>query len=214
MSKKSHNHALRVPNLESRKAHQILEGARSSFLDLGFEGASVDEIARRAGVSKATLYNYFADKRSLFAAVVDRECQQQAERIFTVDSRAIPLSEALQGIAQDYLDFVLSPPVMGLFRISVAEATRIPRIGRAFWDSGPDVGIRRLSQFLAVRADRGELDIHDVDLAAHQFLELCRASVFHRVLFGILDRPSDREKRRVVDGAVHTFLAAYATRPS
>ena len=53
---------------KGRKFDQVLEGARSVFLADGFEGASVDQIAKVAGVSKATLYSYFPDKRLLFAA--------------------------------------------------------------------------------------------------------------------------------------------------
>ena len=61
-----------------RKYDQVLEGARQVFMADGFEGASVDEIARVAEVSKATLYKYFADKRMLFMEVANNECQRQA----------------------------------------------------------------------------------------------------------------------------------------
>ena len=57
-----------------RKFDQVLEGARTIFLAVGFEGASVDDIAREAGVSKATLYSYFPDKRLLFTEVARTEC--------------------------------------------------------------------------------------------------------------------------------------------
>ena len=60
-----------------RKVSQVLDGARTVFLRDGFEGASVDDIARQAGVSKATLYNYFPDKRILFMEVAKAECVRQ-----------------------------------------------------------------------------------------------------------------------------------------
>ncbi|MGB1035103.1 MAG: TetR/AcrR family transcriptional regulator, partial [Primorskyibacter sp.] len=64
---------------KGRKYDQVLDGARAVFLAHGFEGASVDDIARAAGVSKATLYSYFADKRVLFMEVASQQCQAQAD---------------------------------------------------------------------------------------------------------------------------------------
>ena len=197
------------PDLDSPKALQILAGARAAFLDLGFEGASVDEIARRARVSKGTLYNYFPDKRALFRAVIERECQEQAERTFSIEESQKPVQEALRGIARKYVEFLISPFAMGLFRIAVAESPRFPHLGRVFWDSGPDLGTRRLAQFLAVAKDRGELDIDDLELAAHQFTELCKARVFYKTLFGVGDPPSPVVRERYADAAADTFVRAY-----
>ncbi len=60
-----------VGDEDSSKRRQILDGARKVFMDLGFDGASMNEIARSAGVSKGTLYVYFADKNRLFEAIVE-----------------------------------------------------------------------------------------------------------------------------------------------
>src|SRR5436853_7728914 len=62
---------------DSAKRRQIVDGARRVFLDLGFDGASMGEIARSAGVSKATLYVYFADKNRLFEASGEEEARQK-----------------------------------------------------------------------------------------------------------------------------------------
>src|SRR5215472_17915273 len=62
-----------VADEETSKRRQILDGARKVFMDLGFDGASMGEIARAAGVSKGTLYVYFADKCNLFEAIVEEE---------------------------------------------------------------------------------------------------------------------------------------------
>src|SRR5438477_7157237 len=55
------------------KRQQILDGAKRCFLDLGFEAASMNDITAEAGVSKGTLYVYFANKEDLFGALIDRE---------------------------------------------------------------------------------------------------------------------------------------------
>src|SRR5450631_846627 len=70
---------------DSSKRRQILDGARKVFMDLGFDGASMGEIARAAGVSKGTLYVYFADKNRLFEAIVEQESLAQGEIAFNFD---------------------------------------------------------------------------------------------------------------------------------
>ena len=76
---------------KGRKFDQVLAGARDVFMADGFEGASVDAIARAAGVSKATLYSYFPDKRLLFMEVADTECARQSRQAFdSIDTDAPP----------------------------------------------------------------------------------------------------------------------------
>src|SRR5277367_6356472 len=70
---------------DSSKRRQILDGARKVFMDLGFDGASMGEIARSAGVSKGTLYVYFADKNRLFEAIVQEEAREKSAVDFNFD---------------------------------------------------------------------------------------------------------------------------------
>src|SRR4051794_27199384 len=70
---------------DSSKRRQILDGARKVFMELGFDAASMNEIARSAGVSKGTLYVYFADKYRLFEAIVEEDSLQQGKLAFNFD---------------------------------------------------------------------------------------------------------------------------------
>src|SRR6201994_3807762 len=70
---------------DSSKRRQILDGASKVFMELGFDGASMGEIARAAGVSKGTLYVYFADKNRLFEAIVEEEAIEQGKVAFNFD---------------------------------------------------------------------------------------------------------------------------------
>src|SRR3978361_1849958 len=80
-----------VADEDSSKRRQILDGARKVFMDLGFDGASMGEIARAAGVSKGTLYVYFADKSRLFEAIVEEETLEQGKTDFNLDpARDVP----------------------------------------------------------------------------------------------------------------------------
>ena len=137
------------------KADQILAGARDAFLELGFEGASVDEIARRARVSKGTLYNYFPDKRTLFAAFMEAECQENARRVFQAEDEHLGIDALLRRIAHSYVRLLMSPFAQGLFRIAVAECQRFPDVGHSFYWSAPALGIRRLAEVLEAARRRG-----------------------------------------------------------
>ncbi|MEP2718794.1 TetR/AcrR family transcriptional regulator [Pseudophaeobacter sp.] len=197
-----------------RKFDQVLKGAREVFLADGFEGASVDEIARVAGVSKATLYNYFPDKRLLFMEVARSECARQADAPMELASSCCTPREILRVAAGHILSVSLSDFGMRMFRICVAEADRFPDLGRQFYESGPMLVRGKVRDYLRSAASRGELVIEDFDLAADQFAELCRADLVPRFLFNIDASFSQEERNRVIEGAVEMFLARYAAAPS
>ncbi|MEM6824278.1 MAG: TetR/AcrR family transcriptional regulator [Pseudomonadota bacterium] len=192
-----------------RKLAQVLEGARTVFLRDGFEGASVDDIAREAGVSKATLYNYFPDKRILFIEVAKAECCRQEEATDKMIAMSAPPAEALRVAAERMMRLILSPFGRNVFKICVAESDRFPELGREFWESGPARVRAKMIDYFRQAMDRGELLIDDTDLAADQFAELCKSDLFPKLMFGIQDRFSDAEIARVADGAVATFMARY-----
>ena len=192
-----------------RKFDQVLEGARAIFLRDGFEGASVDDIARAAGVSKATLYAYFPDKRLLFVEVAKGECARQAEDGAAAIDMNRPAREVLTEAARLIVQFLLSDFGKNVFRLCLAEAGRFPEVGRDFYYSGSYVVREKIIAYLRFAVAQGDLVIDDLPLAAEQFRELCKADLLEPVLFGIShDGPPDIE--RTVTGAVEMFLARYA----
>lgn len=192
-----------------RKYEQVLAGARQVFMADGFEGASVDEIARSAGVSKATLYKYFPDKRALFMAVAHSECQLQASvAIDSINTTAAP-REVLGQTGRHFLGFITTEFGQRIFRICVAESERFPELGRAFYDSGPAVMRAEIASYFEQACARGELEIDDPLLAADQFGELCKAQVWMQLTFGVIQAVSAAEIDRIVDSAVDVFLARY-----
>lgn len=194
---------------KGRKFDQVLDGARTVFLSDGFEGASVDDIARAAGVSKATLYSYFPDKRFLFMQVAKTECQRQADlAIENIDMDA-PIRRVLHDIATEMVDFMTSQFGKQIFRICVGESDRFPELGREFYESGPVMIRGKLIDFFEKGVARGELKIDDFELAAEQFHELSKADLFPKMVFNIVDDFTRAEKERVVNGAVDMFMARY-----
>ncbi|MDX1779974.1 MAG: TetR/AcrR family transcriptional regulator [Thalassovita sp.] len=192
-----------------RKFEQVLQGARQVFLADGFEGASVDDIARAAGVSKATLYSYFPDKRLLFMEVARSECERQADEAVELADFNAPPKDILRFAARKTVEILTSRFSQRIFRICVAESERFPELGREFYQTGPVMGRQRLADYLKGACDRGELSIEDVDLAADQFIELCKVDIYARMIFGISSEFSQPEIDRVVDGAVEMFMARY-----
>jgi AcrR family transcriptional regulator len=197
-----------------QKCAQVLEGAREVFLASGFEGASVDDIARTAGISKATLYRLFPDKAALFSAVAAAECARQAAHHPDIDDDGTPLESLLLEMAKATLEFSLSRFGQGIYRISVAESERFPELGRSFYRTGPGRNRARLAPVLAAAAARGEILELDADHAAHVFFAIVKAEIFHKQLFCVAPPPTpdviDAHARR----AVATFLRAYGHRPA
>ena len=197
---------------KGRKFDQVIEGARAVFMAHGFDGASVDEIARAAGVSKATLYSYFPDKRVLFTEVAARECLRQADAALASIDLTAPPAQVLDAVARRIIDFYSSDFGQAMFRLCVAETSRFPELGQRFYESGPLMARARLGDYLRAAVARSELVIDDIDLAADQFVKLCEADLLDRVTCGMQTRFTEAEVARVIDGAVAMFLARYAPR--
>ncbi len=202
--------ALARINRTGRKFDQVVEGARQVFMADGFEGASVDEIARTAGVSKATLYSYFPDKALLFSEVARSECHRMADEAVQSVNLSGPIRDVLRVAANRVMRFLLSEFAQSMFRICLAERDRFPDIARAFYESGPEMGRKRLEQVLSLAVDRGELKIDNLSLAAEQFSDLAKTNLWLRAVLGVQSEFSDAEIETVVEAAVETFLARYA----
>ena len=196
-------------SVDSAKRRQIIAGARSVFLSQGFDAGSMGEIARAAGVSKGTLYVYFKNKEELFEAIVEGQCQQQAEEIFTFDQQA-DIEAELRRMGAELARFLCRRPGgISPLRTIIAIADRMPELGARFYESGPARGIAKLSRYLQDKIAAGVLAPHDTEVAAAQFIASCKAQIFTPMLFNCAGPPTDEQIAYVVDIAVRTFLAAY-----
>ncbi|MCK1474670.1 AcrR family transcriptional regulator [Bradyrhizobium sp. LM6.10] len=197
-----------VQEEDSSKRRQILDGARKVFMDLGFDGASMGEIARAAQVSKGTLYVYFADKSALFEAILEQEALQHGQVVFNFDP-ARDAETTLKDFGQAYIHLLCRPGGGSAIRTVMAIAERMPDVGRRYYARVLDKTINRLSDYLKAHVVTGDLDIDDCDLAASQFMELCKASLFLPFVFQAAPAPSEERMTEVVDSATRMFLAAY-----
>ena len=193
---------------DNSKRRQILEGARKVFMDLGFDGASMGEIARAAGVSKGTLYVYFADKSRLFEAIVEQESLAQGEIVFNFDP-ARDAATTLREFGEAYINLICRPGGGSAIRTVMAIAERMPEVGRRYYECVLDKTIHRFAGYLDAHVASGELAIDDRQLAASQFMMMCQASLFLPFIFQAAPPPSPERISQVVDSATRMFLAAY-----
>jgi AcrR family transcriptional regulator len=197
-----------ISDEESSKRRQILAGASKVFMDLGFDGASMGEIARAAGVSKGTLYVYFADKNRLFEAIVAQEMLDQQKIAFNFDSER-DVATSLTEYGQAYIEVLCRPGGGSAIRTVMAIAERMPDVGRRYYEQVLEKTISRFASYLEARVKAKELAIPDCQLAASQFMQMCQASLFLPFIFQAAPPPSAEHIAQVVESATRMFLAAY-----
>ena len=197
---------------DSSKRRQILDGARKVFMDLGFDGASMNEIARAAGVSKGTLYVYFADKSRLFEAIVEDEVLEKGRIAYNLDPRR-DVETVLREFGRAYIGAMCRPGGGSSIRTVMAIAERMPEVGRQFYENVLAKTINLLADYLRAHVRPGDLAIDDCQLAAAQFMQMCQATLFLPFVFQAEPAPSAERIARVVDSATRLFLQTYRAKP-
>jgi AcrR family transcriptional regulator len=198
---------------DSSKRRQILDGAKKVFMDLGFDGASMGEIARSAGVSKGTLYVYFADKNRLFEAIVEEEMLDQQKVAFNFEPDR-DVATTLREFGQAYIELLCRPAGGSAIRTVMAIAERMPDVGRRYYEQVLEKTIGRFASYLEAHVSAGELAVDDCELAASQFMVTCQASLFLPFIFQAAPPPSAERIAQVVESATRMFLAAYRAKPA
>lgn len=200
-----------------RKRRAILAAATEVFLRHGYLGASMDEVAAKAGVSKQTVYKQFENKERLFAEIVLGTSDQLLDGLFqayvdTLDGAA-DAREALRALAHRLLQSLTADNVLQLRRLVIAEADRFPEVCGAWFDSGFEKSLEALGQALTRLSDRGLLkQLDDPTLAAYQFAGLVMYKPMNRAMFaGTRQRVDSSELQNLADQAADVFLAAYGS---
>jgi TetR/AcrR family transcriptional repressor of mexJK operon len=194
------------------KRAAVLEAARRVFLEAGYAAASMDSIAEAAQVSKATLYAHFKSKEALFGAMIQSRCDDAQSSPVPQDVAKLAPREGLERIALRFLELLLSPDALSVFRVVMAEAPRQPELGRAFYEAGPARTIMAVSAYLDHIKSRHNIRIGDSQVAAELFLGLVRGPLHLRALLDLGAKPSAAEQKRHAKAAAEMFLAAYEPR--
>jgi AcrR family transcriptional regulator len=200
----------------ARKRKAILEAATTVFLRDGYLGASMDEIALLADVSKQTIYKQFTSKEALFIEIVTGLTNQGSDRVHGAIPELTPggdLHAHLVDYAFRQLSVVLTPTLMQLRRVVIGEVGRFPDLGKALYESGPNRAMGAMAALFQRLADRGLLQIDDAAVTASHFNWLVMSQPLNQaMLLGDAAIPAPAALRRHADDAVRVFLAAYGMR--
>jgi AcrR family transcriptional regulator len=199
--------------VQAEKRAAAVEGAIKTFLEQGYERATLQEIARAAGISTGTLFKYFPSKAALFGAIMEQMWEMNADVKKPLPTVGQP-EAGLLSIGRDYARLLRQPITTSLFRVIIAEAPRFPELGRMLFEYGKTPYINRLYTYLSEEVEAGTLQINDIPLAARQFLGMINDLLFWPGLLLIDFVVSDEETQRIVQEAVTTILARYAHLPT
>lgn len=193
------------------KRAAILDAAQDCFLDHGYANTSMDMVAARASVSKATIYAHFASKDVLFGAIIRRRCEDQSRGLGAVSPGDADTRTALTAIARHLTGMLMAPEVVEIYRLVVAESPRHPDLAQVYYEQGPARGKQAITDALAQLSARGELAVPDPWKATDLFINMLRGEVFHRILLGL--PPSDRlTLDDTIAEAVEVMMRAYGVR--
>ena len=190
------------------KRAAVMDAAIMLFLSDGYDGASLEAVAKAAGVSSATLYKHFPTKADLFGGIMARLWENKGEAEAAIPPAGDPRA-GLTRIARDYAELLQRRQTVDLFRVIIAEAPRFPELGQELYERGKKPYLDRLRVYLQSEIDAGALVIDDIPLAKRQFLGMINDVLFWPRLLIIGLEITPEESESVVNGAVETFLAAY-----
>lgn len=203
-----------------RRAGRLASGgairgaAASLFLEKGYAGTSMDDIAAAAQVSKQTIYTHFTSKENLFADLVLGNAERVEEFVrtmaSTLEAAGDDVEAGLRQVARDYLRVVTRPEVLQLRRLVLGEAGRFPELARTYYDRVPGRVLAELARLFGRLAATGRLRLDDPELGARQFAWLSLGDPLDRGMFHAAQQAAhDGDLERVADSAVRVFLAAY-----
>lgn len=193
--------------IDQAKTEAILDAAVEVFTERGFT-APMEEIARRACVSKQTIYNHYGGKAELVRALARRRVHQVTAPLEAADAAENP-RDALAGYARILLEAVATPNSLGFMRLAVQSAVEMPEVGRAMYEAGPKASAERLAEFLAQEDRAGRLEAPDPLLAAEIFRGMAIGSLQIAGLLGLARELTPQEIGRISEEAADRFMKAY-----
>lgn len=203
------------PSRHDRKHQVITNAATELFLTNGYTRTSMDDVARRAQVSKQTIYMHFGDKERLLFEIVT-SIMTAASDPFDHEIHRLGESDDLAADfrthAREQLALVMAPRPLQLRRLVTAEAVAFPELGRLFYERGPELTIRNLAAAFGRLHERGLLVVPDPNRAASDFNWLILGEPMNQaMLLGIDDPLPAASLDEWADAAAQRFLAAYRT---
>lgn len=192
------------------KRMQILEGAQSVFLRMGFDAASMNDITREAGVSKGTIYVYFNSKEDLFVELCEHYRQTLFSKLVETLDRGFSSRQELVEFGIALVTLITSSTAVRAQRIIIGVSERKPELAARFYERGPKRSLIVMADYMDRMIKAGELEPFDVMEKAYQLTDLFLAGMYRPRLFGTLSEPPSPESiRENVESAVDFFFRAF-----
>lgn len=201
------------PRGETRRT-QILDAATMVFLEHGYAGTTIDLVVACAGASKASIYSFFGGKEGLFGALIDERTERLLAGFPNAATESIDVPATLTDIARQYMGVVMSPAVIGLYRLILAEGPRFPDLVKRFYNAGQDRVTACVAEALGSWASLGLIRVDDPKRMATQFLDIVRGELHLRVLAGLSPENLTQAIECNIQHAVRTFWRAVKTAPN
>ena len=197
-----------------RKRKALLSAATELFLDKGFDGTSMDDVAAKAAVSKPTVYKYFSDKERLYAEIV-RATTGEIDGLVRLVSETMAEQPSVESglivLARRFLTALMQPRILRLRRLVMANADRFPDVGRSWYEQGFERVLATLAISFQDLADRKLLHVDDPLLAANHFVGMLLWIPINKAMFTGDHRSRPDELERYAMAAVRAFLAGYGS---
>lgn len=196
--------------IDSQRRHRVLiDTATELFLEVGYSGASLNQLVERAGGSKSTIYAYFRDKEGLFVAVIDDMLQEILIPLYSMTLGEQDLYTSLTQLADHTLEVMTSDKGIGLSRIVYAESTKLPAVGKAFYKHGPHRAISELSQYLEKLNKSDRIQCDNPTLASEFFWGMLLHKPMLQGLCSVQRPMSPKARKKYVAQVVENFIRNY-----
>lgn len=208
MSNLGHTVTLGRPK-DLAKRLAILIAAKDLFLQLGYEGSSMDAIAQEAGVSKITVYNHYQDKENLFIAAIEHHCDNLLPSLDFDLKPDMAIETALYNISIRFQHIIYSKEGLELHRLMCSMTQHNPQLVHNFFNAGPARVLKHMTRLLEQAQQQQKLAISNSNLAARQFLSLFCGHQHMRVLFEIEVAPNEAQQQQWAHDNIAFFVRAY-----
>ena len=200
-----------LSRLAEKRRGAIMEAAWDLFMEKGYAAVSVDAIVKKAGGSKATVYELFGSKEGLFYAIINESTGKILADMTLPDTEGMSIRAAIWKIGYAITRGVLSYKCTGLFWLSVSVSRRFPDVAHKFYEGGPLKVRRAFADFLSKETRAGRLRVKNPAWASDIFHGMLLEYNHMEMALGYRKAPSDKEVRRLVDEAVDAFMSLYGT---
>lgn len=194
----------------ARLEERLRQAALETFLEHGFDGTTMEAVAKAAGITKRTLYARYPDKRALFAAVVPWALARHHGDEPVAETASGDLATGLTAIARATLARALDPDIVRLSRMAMTESARFPEFAAGAHSLAWSPRMQAVMDLLRRHAEDGSVVVDDIELAAEQFLALVSAMPARLAAFGVVRAPEVEERH--LQHAVTLFLRGVLAR--